>query len=247
MKRDSSTNCWGKVGFEWIEKAQTNDFRMFYIMPWTMELLGDVRGLSILDLGCGEGGYARELAKEGAKVTAIDCSEMAISYAISAAEEEKLNISHFVRNSNDLYGIEDHSFDVVLCAMMMMDVEDLDGTLKEINRVLKEQGRVFISLLHPCFKPPIEHHWIKENDTVQVVVKNYFNPTEWEGKIAGIEQPVIYRHKTLSDYVKIFAQNGFYISDMNEPIPTEEQTAKSPRIEWLTRIPMYLFMELKRL
>ena len=89
--------------------------------------------------------------------------------------------------------------------------------------------------------------WVKENDMVQVVVKNYFNPTEWEGKIAGIEQPVIYRHKTLSDYVKIFAQNDFYISDMNEPIPTEEQTAKSARIEWLTRIPMYLFMELKRL
>ncbi len=61
------------------------------------------------------------------------------------------------------------------------------------------------------------------------------------------EMPVIYRHNTLSEYVKIFAQNGFYIRDMNEPIPTEEQTAKPLRIEWLKRIPMYLFMELKRL
>ena len=247
MKGDSSTNCWGKVGFEWIEKAQTNDFRIFYIMPWTMKLLGDVRGLSILDLGCGEGGYARKLAKEGAKVTAIDCSEMAIDYAITAAEEEKLAITHLVRNSNDLYEIEDHSYDIVLCAMVMMDVEDLDGTLKEINRVLKKDGKVFISILHPCFKPPIEHHWVKENGIPQVVVKDYFNPTQWEGNIAGIEQPVIYRHKTLSDYVKIFAKNGFYISDMNEPIPTKEQIAKSERIEWLTRIPMYLFMELRRL
>jgi len=247
MKGDSSTNCWGKVGFEWIEKAQTNDFRMFYIMPWTLELLEDISGLKILDLGCGEGGYARKLAESGADVTAVDCSEMAIDYAISAAEKEKLDITHLVRNSNDLYGIAEHSFDIVLCAMMMMDVEDLNGTLKEISRVLKVQGKVFISILHPCFKPPVEHHWIKENDMAQVVVKNYFTPTEWEGKIAGIEQSLIYRHKTLSDYVKIFAQNGFYISDMNEPIPTEEQTAKSPRIEWLTRIPMYLFMELRRL
>jgi len=247
MKGDSSTNCWGKVGFEWIEKAQTNDFRMFYIMPWTLELLEDISGLKILDLGCGEGGYARKLAESGADVTAVDCSEMAIDYAISAAEKEKLDITHLVRNSNDLYGIAEHSFDIVLCAMMMMDVEDLNGTLKEISRVLKVQVKVFISILHPCFKPPVEHHWIKENDMAQVVVKNYFTPTEWEGKIAGIEQSLIYRHKTLSDYVKIFAQNGFYISDMNEPIPTEEQTAKSPRIEWLTRIPMYLFMELRRL
>ena len=81
----------------------------------------------------------------------------------------------------------------------------------------------------------------------QVIVENYFDPPVWLGNIAGIEQPVIYRHKTLSEYVKIFAQNGFYISDMNEPIPTEEQMAKSSRIEWLKRIPMYLFMELKKL
>lgn len=247
MKGDSSTNCWGKVGSEWIEKAQTNDFRMYYIMPWTLELLGDVSGLKVLDLGCGEGGYSREMARKGADVTAIDCSEMAIEYAISAAEEEGATISHFVRNSNDLYGIADKSFDIVLCAMMLMDVEDLNGTLKEIDRVLKKQGKVFASILHPCFKPPIEHHWVKENDTVQVVVKNYFSPAEWQGNIAGIEQPVIYRHKTLSEYVKMFAQNGFYISDMNEPIPTEEQAIKSSRIEWLKRIPMYLFMELKRL
>lgn len=247
MKGDSSTNCWGKVGFEWIEKAQTNDFRMFYIMPWTLELLGDISGLKILDLGCGEGGYSRKMAERGADVTAVDCSEMAIDYAISAAEKEKLDITHLVRNSNDLYGIAEHSFDIVLCAMMMMDVEDLNGTLKEISRVLKVQGKVFISILHPCFKPPVEHHWIKENDMAQVVVKNYFTPTEWEGKIAGIEQSLIYRHKTLSDYVKVFAKNGFYISDMNEPIPTEEQRAKSERIEWLTRIPMYLFVELRRL
>ena len=245
MKGDSSTNCWGKVGSEWIQKAQTNDFRMYYIMPWTLELLGDITGLKVLDLGCGEGGYAREMAHRGAVVTAIDCSKMAIEYSIAAAKEEQLTISHFIRNSNDLYGIADDSFDVVLCAMMMMDVEDLNGTLKEIRRVLKKQGKVFISILHPCFKPPVGHHWIKKNDATQVVVKNYFRPSEWQGNIAGIEQPVIYRHKTLSEYVKSFAENGFYISDINEPIPTTEQTAQSPRIEWLTRIPMYLFIELK--
>jgi len=46
--------------------------------------------------------------------------------------------------------------------------------------------------------------------------------------------------------IQIFAQNGFFISDMNEPIPTEEQAEKSARIEWLKRIPMYLFIELRR-
>lgn len=60
---------------------------------------------------------------------------------------------------------------MVLCAMMLMDVEDLNGTLKEIFRVLKPLGQVFISMLHPCFEPPVEHKWFLESDGIQVRVK----------------------------------------------------------------------------
>lgn len=246
MKNDSSTKCWNKIGNEWIQKAQTNDFRIFYIMPNTFQLLGDVKGKEILDLGCGEGGYSRKLAQRGADVTAIDCSNNAIEYAIEKAKEESLQIRHYVRNSNDLYDIDDNNFDVVLCAMMLMDVEDLHGTLQEVFRVLKPNGQVLISMLHPCFKPPVEHHWFYEGDEILVKVKNYFSPDKWEGQINGIENKVIYRHKTMSEYVKAFIQNGFIIKDMNEPVPTPEQIKKSPRIEWLTRVPMYLFVTLEK-
>lgn len=246
MKGDSSTNCWGKVGSEWIEKAQTNDFRIHYLMPYTLQKLGKVEGLDVLDLGCGEGGYSRELAARGAKVTAADCSEMAIAYAAFAAKEKDLDISCLVRNSNDLYGIQKDSFDIVLCAMMLMDVEDFDGTMKEIHRVLRPDGKVFISVLHPCFKPPVEHKWFKENSSVQVIVRNYFEPEVWTGEIAGISREIIYRHRTMSDYVKVFVRNKFKIIDLNEPKPTEEQRKMSPRIEWLTKIPMYMFIELAK-
>lgn len=172
--------------------------------------------------------------------------QMSIGYAAFAAKEKNLDISCLVRNSNDLYGIQNDSFDIVLCAMMLMDVEDFDGTMKEIYRVLRPDGKVFISILHPCFKPPVEHKWFKENDTIQVIVKNYFEPEEWVGEIAGIDQRVIYRHRTMSDYVKVFVRNKFKIIDLNEPKPTEEQRKMSPRIEWLTKIPMYMFIELAK-
>ena len=129
--------------------------------------------------------------------------------------------------------------------MMLRDVEDLDGTLKEIHRVLKPKGTVFISILHPCFKGK-ETEWIKNMGTIQVIVSDYHNPKEWVGVIKGMKDPVIYRHRTLSDYVKAFVRNNFKIIDMNEPVPTKEQSQMSPRVAWLEKIPMYLFIELEK-
>ena len=151
MRQDSSAIGWKQEDEEWIALAQSNDFRMFFVMPYTLEYLGDVRGLDILDLGCGEGGYSRELAAAGARVYSVDSSSFFIEYAAEKALEECLDIRHFVRNSDDLYGIPEESFDRVLCSMMLMDCEDLQGTLREIMRVLKPGGKLVASVLHPCF------------------------------------------------------------------------------------------------
>ncbi|MDF2543013.1 MAG: putative methylase [Herbinix sp.] len=245
MKKDSSTECWSKVGAEeWIKAAQNNDFRNYFIMPFTLQAMGEVKEKHILDMGCGEGGYARALAEKGAVVTAVDCSDTMLAYVDDQAIKTGLDIKTLLQNSNDLNKVMDNEYDIVLCSMMLMDVEDLEGTLKEIHRVLKPTGKVFISILHPCYKPK-ESKWIIEEDGIRVVVTDYFYPTEWIGEIKGISAPVVYRHRTLSDYVKAFTRFGFLLTDMNEPIPTKEQMEHSKRIEWLSKIPMYLFMELE--
>lgn len=129
--------------------------------------------------------------------------------------------------------------------MMLMDVEDLDGTLKEIYRVLKQNGKVFISILHPCFNGK-ETKWRLNNGSIEVHVPDYHNPKEWIGEIKGSDAPILYRHRTLSDYIKTFVKNDFKLIDMNEPIPGEEQSRISSRIAWLKKIPMYLFIELEK-
>lgn len=68
MIHDASTESWNSLGSEWISLAQEEDStRMVFIMPYMLELMGDVKGKSILDLGCGEGGYSRELTKKAQK------------------------------------------------------------------------------------------------------------------------------------------------------------------------------------
>lgn len=248
MKQDSSTIAWNGLGEEWLTLAQQSDGRNLFIMPNTLRFMGDVKGKRILDLGCGEGGYSRELAKRGAQAVSVDCNRKAIEYASARAKEEGLEIEHYIRNSNDLFDIDSETFDMVLCSMMLMDCEDFDGTLKEAVRVLKPGGQLFVSVLHPCFNGNYEIGIGREGmgPDRRAVVMNYFEPREWEAPLHRGTIPVIWRHRTIEDYVKAFHRAGLTIADLNEPRPTEEEAEKSGDLAFLRRIPLYLFWELKK-
>lgn len=249
MKQDTSTISWSQLGREWFELAQKGESRMCFIMPYMLEIMGDVEGKKILDLGCGEGGYSRQLAKKGADVVAVDCSEFSIEYATEQAKVNGLAIQHFLRNSNDLYGIEDSTFDIVLCSMMLMDCEDFEGTIQEVVRVLKPSGTLFASVLHPCFNGNYSDGIGRQGEGIdrQVVVKDYFSPSVWEAPLPGGDTSVIWRHRTFEDYVKVFIKSGLTIVDLNEARPTKEQASISTAIAWLQKIPLFLFWELKKL
>lgn len=248
MKQDDSTIAWNNLDDEWIELAQTGESRIKFIMPYMLQYMGNVDGLKILDLGCGEGGYSRELSKRNAIVTSIDCSVKAIQFCIEEAEKENLKINHFVRNSNDLFDLNDNEFDIVLCSMMLMDCYDLEGTIKEAYRVLKPNGMIFASMLHPCFDGNHERGIGRQGTGIdrQVVVMNYFEPKEWEAPLWGGKTPVIWHHRTLSDYVKTFINSGFSIEDMSEPQATDEQATISVQMAWLQKIPLYLYWKLRK-
>lgn len=249
MQQDTSTQSWNNLGDEWIRLAQEQDStRMVFIMPYMLELMGDVSGKAILDLGCGEGGYSRELAKRGAIVTGMDCNESAIRYCVKTAEEKRLNVKYQLGNSKDLKQFEDHSFDVVLSSMMLMDCEDLDRTMKEANRVLKPSGRMYVSVLHPCFNGNYETGIGRQGTGIdrEVVVKNYFEPREWEAPLNKGVTSVLWHHRTLEDYVRAFVGAGFVIEDLREPAPTDEQASVSTPIAWLQKIPLFLYWVLKR-
>lgn len=236
------------MGDEWFELAQTGEARNCFIMPNMLNFMGDVEGKKILDLGCGEGGYSRELTKKGATLISIDCSEKAIEYAKALAEKENLKIKHFVRNSNDLFDIPSEEFDIVLCSMMLMDCEDFEGTLKEVVRVLKPGGRLFASVLHPCFDGNHDIGIGRQGEGIdrQVVVMNYFEPKEWEAPLWRGTVPVIWRHRTMEDYVKTFIKVGLTIVDLNEPQSSDEVAKISTAMAWLKKIPLYLYWELKK-
>lgn len=210
-----------------------------------LALVGDVRGRTILDLGCGEGGYARELASRGAHVVAVDGSARLIQVAGARAAEAGLSTIRFVHaNAAALREIATSSIDIVVAAMSLMDVENYDGAIGEADRVLVEGGSLLMSITHPCFSAPVSA-WVRdEAQRLQhFAVDRYLDRAAWDSFItASFRAPVVRRHRPLEDYLRAPIAAGFTLREFLEPAATEREQAKSPRFAKLARIPYFIFM-----
>src|SRR5256885_5401252 len=127
MADDTSTRSWNDIADDWVAHADANDYRNHYLMPRMLAMLGRVAGKAMLDLGCGEGGYARELGRRGARVTAVDGSARLIEVARQRARAEGVDVRFVHANANALLDVESGQFDVVIAPMSLMDVEDYRG------------------------------------------------------------------------------------------------------------------------
>ncbi len=85
-----------------------------------------------------------------------------------------------------------------------------------------------------------------EGDERHVMVMNYFEPKTWEAPLNKGTIPVVWRHRTIEDYVKTFIKSGFTIKDINEPRATEEQVEAHNALRNLRKIPLYIFWELQK-
>src|SRR5215510_14925209 len=137
---DRSIRAWDAVAEDWVAHADENDYRNHVLMPLTLELLGDVRGRLILDMGCGEGGYTRELAARGARVVGVDGSPRLVAVARERAARAGHDIAYECANASVLGPIPSDAFDVVLASMSLMDVEDYKGAVHQAWRVLVPGG-----------------------------------------------------------------------------------------------------------
>jgi len=133
-----------------------------------LDLLGDVKGKSILHLQCHFGQDSLSLARMGARVTGVDLSDKAIEEANALAN--KINVSaRFV--CCDVYSLPEHlneEFDIVFTSYGTIGwLPDLDKWAQVIHRFLKPGGKFVFVEFHPVV-------WMFDDDFKEVKY-NYFN------------------------------------------------------------------------
>jgi 2-polyprenyl-6-hydroxyphenyl methylase / 3-demethylubiquinone-9 3-methyltransferase len=99
----------------------------------------DPRGRRALDLGCGGGLLAEELAKLGLSVEGVDPSGPSLLTARAHAETSGLPIG-YVRGTGEALPFAEASFDLVVCCDVLEHVSDLPRVIAETARVIKPGG-----------------------------------------------------------------------------------------------------------
>ena len=98
-------------------------------------------GQRVLDVGCGEGQFAAELARAGAKVVGVDVAEEPLRRA--RARDPRLDLRLVA--PTQAWDLQDASFDVVWAGEVIEHVADTAAWLSEVRRVLRSGGSLLLS------------------------------------------------------------------------------------------------------
>ncbi|WP_312872608.1 class I SAM-dependent methyltransferase [Kibdelosporangium persicum] len=131
---------------EFLEHARDGLYNAHYDRPACLELLGDVSGRVVLDAACGPGLYAKELVTRGATVIGLDQSPRMIELARQREPMGRFRVHDL---ADRLDWLPDGSVDLVLFALALEYVDDRTAALRELRRVLRPDGALVLSRMHP--------------------------------------------------------------------------------------------------
>ncbi|MBP9751627.1 MAG: class I SAM-dependent methyltransferase [Candidatus Moranbacteria bacterium] len=141
------------ISDRYTELVKTDPGKMFVQFPSALQLLGDVSGKTILDVGCGSGMFDQELSRRGAKVTAYDISSEQIAHAKEAQEKELSHVEYLVSSPQEFKSGK--LFDEAVSVLVLHyapDTEYLRDFFSSTEKVIKEGGRFVCILTNPEFK-----------------------------------------------------------------------------------------------
>ena len=111
-----------------------------------LDLLGDLAGARVLDIGCGDGALVRAFAARGASVTGVDPDPAMLEAARRPTAEADVPAT-FLEGRAENLPFPDAAFDVVTAMTVLCFVPDAKGAVYEMARVLRPGGRLVLGEL----------------------------------------------------------------------------------------------------
>lgn len=125
-----------------------NPVRLRYIESCLATTGERLRGLRVLDVGCGGGILSEALARAGARVTGIDLAAEALAVARRHAEDAGLDIDYRHIAAEALADVAAGEFDLVCCLEMLEHVPDPEAVVAACARLVRPGGHVVFSTIN---------------------------------------------------------------------------------------------------
>lgn len=213
--------------------VQDNIYNACLERPSLQAMLGKLKGLDVVDLGCGSGVYAKYLlSKQVKSLTCIDFSEAMVKLVRSKFSEQ---VSAYVQDlSQGLPLQKSMTVDVIVCPLLLHYIEDLTTIFKDIQRVLRPGGYMVLSTHHPFADFECSRSG------------NYFEKERVQQEWHTIGKPVTvsFYRRSLTEICNAITENGLVISQISEGEVSVEAKAKSVKTyEMLRKQPNFIFIK----
>jgi SAM-dependent methyltransferase len=195
-----------------------------------LRLLGRLEGKRVLELGCGGGPVSVALAKQGARVIAVDPSATQLGHARRLCEQEEVTVELHHGDLADLAFVRADTVDVVVSVYALGMVADIDRVFRQVHRVLKPDGPFVLSLPHPVWQAA-------DTSEPPAVRRSYWDrtPLPWAEPAAGDEQEADHPTTTSALFVGL-VRSGFRVDTLLEPEPARGAARSRwwrPGMAWL--------------
>ena len=182
-----------------------------------LDLLGDIKGKSILHLQCHFGQDSISLSRLGAEVTGVDLSDKAIQSAKKLAKETNTDTTFICSDIYDLPNHLEKEFDIVFTSYGTIGwLPDLDKWAKVVSIFLKPNGKFVFVEFHPVV-------WMFD-DNFENIAYRYFNSGAiveiesgtYADKNADITQDYVMWNHGFSEVLNSLITNGLEINSLDE-------------------------------
>ncbi len=238
----SLTDAWAEQAEAWARWARTPGHDHYYEQynaPAFLDFVPTPAGLT-LDVGCGEGRLARALIARGHRVVGVDATEVLARLASEADRATPV-----ARADASAVPIRDGVADLVVCFMVLQDVDDLDGAARELARVVAPEGAVCIAIVHPIvssgFFAPDDPNQTFFMGRYAAVIRHAI-PVERDGVPFTFHSA----HRPIERYSEVFEAAGLVIEAIREPTVSAAAAEAAPEMEANRFVPSFLYFKLRR-
>lgn len=211
------------------------------IVPLAAEELAGAQ--RVLDIGCGDGQISRLAAAQGAQVVGVDPTWNCVSVA-----NERGSGPAYARAGAAALPFADATFDAAVACLVFEHIDDVDGAIAEVARVLAPGGRFCFFLNHPILQAPgsvwVDDHMVDPPEQYWRLGP-YLDETETTEEV---ELGVFIRfiHRPMSRYLNTLVQHGLTLQMMSEPAPPPGFLAQAPGYAASAAFPRLLYIRLTK-